>query len=67
MSEVQQQESYHKQVRRIVESAIETGNYSLAQMYITEASEFDSDFGMAMQTVYDEAHARDNPTVLATH
>lgn len=62
MSEVQQQESYHKQIRRIVDSALATGNYSLAQLYITEASEFDSDFAMAMQTVYDEAWAADNPT-----
>lgn len=62
MSEVKPQESYHKQVRRIIESAIETGNYHLAQMYITEAGEFDSDFGMAMQTVYDEAWSADHPT-----
>lgn len=58
-------ESYQKQVHRIIESAIETGNYELAQLYINESAEFDPAFADALQAVYDEAWQRDHPTVLA--
>lgn len=59
---IKPQESYQKQVHRIIESAIETGNFELAQTYINEAAEFDKDFAMALQTVYDEAWATNFPT-----
>lgn len=64
---VKPQESYHKQVLRIIESAIETGNFELAQTYINESAEFDKDFAMACQALYDEAWASGHPTELAVY
>jgi len=49
------------QVRRIIESAVATGNYTLAQTFITEAREFDVDFAMALQADLDQAMQDDPP------
>lgn len=54
-------QEYRRNVRRIIESAIETGNFELAQTYITESAEFDVDFSMALQEILDEAMADIRP------